>query len=357
MSIIIFIIILLVLVLFHEFGHFIAAKKSGVKVEEFGFGFPPRLFGIKIGETLYSINLLPIGGFVKLYGEEYSELERKKLSPELKNRTFVYKKPWQKTLIIVMGVVMNFILGWTLMSYLFTQGVPMPTNIAVGQVQINTPAAKAGIKEKDKIIRLIKDNKTYDVKLPTDIQSLAKRFGDQKVTLVIERNNKQINVSVIPRKNPPIGQGPLGIALTTSFKIVKYPWYTAPFYGLRDAASITKQIVSELFRIIFQFATLQKPKVDVTGPVGIAQYTGEAAKQGINAVLQLTALLSLNLAVINILPFPALDGGRLVFIIYEWITKKRTNQTLERNLNLAGIILLLTLVAIITINDIIRIYR
>src|SRR3990167_330650 len=143
-TIIAFLVILSVLVLVHELGHFLFAKKFGIKVEEFGFGFPPRVFGKKIGETIYSINLLPIGGFVKLYGEEYDELKKKKISDELKNKTFAYKKPWQKTVIIVLGVVMNFILGWTLMSYLFTQGVPMPGKVSIDQVQINTPAEKAG---------------------------------------------------------------------------------------------------------------------------------------------------------------------------------------------------------------------
>lgn len=357
MSILIFIVILLILVLVHEFGHFIAAKRSGVKVEEFGFGFPPRLFGKKIGETIYSINLLPIGGFVKLYGEEYDELKRQKLNDKLKSKTFVYKKPWQKAVIIILGVVMNFILGWTIMSYLFTQGVPMPGKVAVEKVQENTPAELAGLKPQDEIVKLVKDNKTYEINSPGDIQTLTKRFEGQEVVLVVERNNKPVSVKITPRKNPPKGQGPLGVALSPTFKIVKYPWYQAPFYGLRDTAFITKQIVTELSKTVFQLVTLQKPQVDVTGPVGIARFTDEAAKQGINSLLLLTALLSLNLAVINILPFPALDGGRLMFVLYEWITKKRVNQSVERNVNFIGIVILLSLAVIITINDIVKIYR
>ncbi|PIT89239.1 MAG: RIP metalloprotease RseP, partial [Candidatus Levybacteria bacterium CG10_big_fil_rev_8_21_14_0_10_36_7] len=118
---IIFFVILLILVLIHEFGHFFGAKKSGVKVEEFGFGFPPRLFGKKIGETLYSFNLIPLGGFVKLFGEEYHEEKKNKTDSQ---RAFVNKKPWQKTIIICGGVIMNFVLGWVITSYLFTVGVP-----------------------------------------------------------------------------------------------------------------------------------------------------------------------------------------------------------------------------------------
>ncbi|MFH0979900.1 MAG: site-2 protease family protein, partial [Candidatus Roizmanbacteria bacterium] len=124
MTILIFILTLTLLVLIHEFGHFLAAKKNGVRVEEFGFGLPPRIFGIRKGETLYSINLLPLGGFVKLYGEEYHEIKNKSLS----QRAFINKKPWVKFLIVISGVIGNFLLGWILISYLFTQGVPVPTN-------------------------------------------------------------------------------------------------------------------------------------------------------------------------------------------------------------------------------------
>jgi len=137
----------------------------------------------------------------------------------------------------------------------------------------------------------------------------------------------------------------------------KYPWYQAPFYGLIEAFNITKKIVVEFGRIIIQLITLHKPEVDVAGPIGIAQYTGQAIKFGKNAVLELLALLSLNLAVINILPFPALDGGRLVFVIYEWISKKKVNQKFEKYLNVIGFALLLTLAVFVTINDLIKIYR
>ncbi|QQG43948.1 MAG: RIP metalloprotease RseP [Candidatus Roizmanbacteria bacterium] len=359
MSILIFLIILVVLVVVHELGHFIAAKKNGVLVEEFGFGLPPRLFGIKIGETLYSLNLLPIGGFVKLYGEEYSELKEKKPSEKNKNRAFSFKKPWQKALIVVAGITGNFILGWVLISFLFTQGIPMPEKTVVEKVQSNTPAEKAGLKPKDAIIKVVKDNKTYIINSSpnTDMGTIANRFAGENITMIVKRDNKEINLSITPRKNPPQGQGPLGITLSTNFKVVKYPWYQAPFHGLNYAVSTTKLIITELTRISVQFVTFQKPKVDVAGPVGIARYAKEAQKQGMNALIELTALLSLNLAVINILPFPALDGGRLVFILYEWITKKRVNQKFERSLNFIGIILLLTLAAIITVNDILKIYR
>ncbi len=357
MSILLFFIILLVLVLIHEFGHFIAAKKNGVRVEEFGFGFPPRLIGKKIGETIYSFNLLPIGGFVKLYGEEYVEVKKEKQALKDKDKTFVYKKPGQKAIIIVAGVVMNFLLGWVLISYLFTQGVPTPTNkVIIEHVVTGSPAAESGLKTRDVVTKLIYKDKEYNITSSSELISLTKKFAGEEMILVLERDSSTVEVRLTPRKNPPVGQGPLGVAVT-SFVEKKYPWYQAPFFGLVEAFNITKHIVVELSKTFIQLITFQKPQVDVAGPIGIARFTGEAMKFGQNAVLQLVALLSLNLAVVNILPFPALDGGRLVFVIYEWITRKRVNHIIERNLNLIGIILLLTLALAITINDIMKIYR
>src|SRR3989338_2244203 len=359
MSILVFIIILGILILIHEFGHFLAAKKNGVLVEEFGLGFPPRLFGKKIGETLYSLNLFPIGGFVKLYGEEYHELQKtfnlKPPTSNLQQRAFAFKKPWQKALIIVAGVLSNFLLGWFIISYLFTQGVPTPLNkVLVEKVLPNSPAKEAGLKAKDYLVRLDQDGKSYTLSSPNDLTLLTQKFLGQKINLLVERGGKKISLELTPRKNPPKGQGPLGIIITSPFIEKKYPWYQAPVYGLIEAFNITQKIVSELLRVLVQLIALQKPKVDVAGPIGIAHFTGQAIKFGRNAVLELLALLSLNLAVINILPFPALDGGRFVFVVYEWITKKRVNKTVERYVNLFGIIVLLSLALVISIRDVTR---
>ncbi|MDO8497495.1 MAG: M50 family metallopeptidase [bacterium] len=356
-TIISFILILGLLVFVHELGHFIAAKKNGILVEEFGIGFPPRLFGIKKGETLYTINLLPLGGFVKVYGEEYHELATK--DKIHKDRAFAYKKPWQKAIVIVAGVIGNFLLGWVLISFLFTQGVPVAINkVFVDSVQHSSPAEQAGLK-KDDIISSLTPQSGSAIPLGTssELATIIQKYGDKQVTLTYIRNGNTYETQLTPRKNPPPGQGSIGIVMITKFTERKYPWYQAPFYGLGHAFDITKTIVTELSKTIIQLVSLQKPQVDVTGPIGIARFTGQAIKFGHNAVLEFIALLSLNLAVVNILPFPALDGGRLVFIIYEWITKKRVNQAFERNLNLAGIVILLTLAVLISINDVIKIYK
>jgi len=353
LTVLTFIIILVVLVLIHEFGHYFAAKKTGVYVEEFGFGFPPRVIGKKIGETLYSINLLPIGGFVKLFGEEYHETKEKVDDKKIpKERAFVNKKPWQKTIIITAGVVMNFLLGWVLISYLLTTGIPSPTGVGVEEVQSNSPAMEAGLQKGDRFVTIKHEDTQNDIILTGDLINNANRFAGDKVEITIERKGKQQTLFIVPRKDPPKGQGSMGVVITQLVETKQYPWYTAPYYGLIEAASMTKMITVELLKIPASFLSKSAPQVEFSGPIGIAKVVGEARQYGINALLQITALLSLNLAVINILPFPALDGGRLVFVIYEWITGRRSNQNLEKYLNLIGIIILLGLSLVITIFDI-----
>jgi regulator of sigma E protease len=356
MTILVFFLILLVLVVIHEFGHFFAAKKMGVYVEEFAFGFPPKLIAKKIGETLYSFNLLPLGGFVKLYGEEYHEDKVAKKDKIPSSRAFVNKKPWQKTIIIIGGVLMNFALGWAIISYLFTTGIPTPNGVAIMQVQPNSPAAEQGLLKNDKLISLKSGNRTVTLNTTYDLVRATKSYADKEVVITYERNGQQNMVTVKPRSNPPKNQGALGIIINQLVETKKYPWYTAPFYGLVEAFNMTKQILFEVLRIPVQFITEQKTDVEFSGPVGIARVVGEARKIGFKAILELTALLSLNLAVINILPFPALDGGRLVFIAYEWITGKQSNANLEKYMNLAGIIILLSLSALITWFDIQRFF-
>lgn len=351
MTIVVFLITLSILVLVHELGHFIAAKKSGVLVEEFGIGLPPRIFGVKKGETLYSLNWLPFGGFVKLYGEEYQE----KINPKLKNRAFNEKSTFKKALIITAGVIGNFLLSWFIFTYLFTQGVPVPTNkILIEKITANSPAASVSLKPGDQIISIISpEQKKTDLKKPEDLINLTKKYSGKKITLVVKRNGKTINFSITPRKNPPAGEGPLGVVIT-SFEIKKYPLWQAPFYGLSDSVKITAKITGEIFRAIFNFITFQKQTIDVTGPIGIAKYSGEMMKFGINAYLEFLSLISLNLAVINILPFPALDGGRLLIVLYEGIRKKRINKDVEKNLNLIGFAILISLAILVSINDIVR---
>ena len=355
MIVLIFILTLSILVLVHELGHFLMAKKMGVKVEEFGIGLPPKLFGIKKGETLYTVNLLPIGGFVKLFGEEYG-----KTAKGDKSRTFINKKPWQTTLIVLGGVLGNFLLGWLIFSFLVTQGIQVPTNkVTVDKVTNNSPASIAGLQEKDVILKFVPPISPISL-IPltssTSLITLTQKYAGKNIKLLVQRNNQQLIINLVPRINPPKGEGPLGISIN-SYMEKKYPWYTAPYYGLIEASNITFKIASELGKLLFGLITFQKQNVDVAGPIGIANLAGQAIKFGGNAFLQFLGLLSLNLAIINILPFPALDGGRLVFVFYEGITKKKPNKNFEKYTNLIGFIMLLSLAALITVNDIIKLIR
>jgi regulator of sigma E protease len=353
----IFFIILLILVLIHEFGHYYAAKKNGVYVEEFGFGFPPKVFAKKFGETLYSFNLLPLGGFVKLFGEEYHEEDKLHSDKKIpKERAFVNKKPWQKTIIIVAGVVMNFLLGWIIISYLMLSGIPKPSGVAIEQVVQDSPAYSAGILKGDIIEQFKVDDRAINLRAATELVNLSKQYAGEEITLTVKRGENLLDLDITPRVNPPEGQGTLGVVITQLTELKKYPWYQVPYFGLLEALNTTYQIGVEILKLPLQFFSDRPPVVEFAGPIGIAKYIGEARQYGLNAILQITALLSLNLAVINILPFPALDGGRLMFIIYEWVTGKKSSQNLEKYLNIFGFITLLGLSLLITINDLVKIW-
>jgi len=356
-TILAFIIVLSILVLIHELGHFLVAKKLGIKVEEFGFGFPPRLFGIKKGETLYSINLLPVGGFVKLYGEDAAgggSIKSKGESGKGKvniGRAFYARPIWQRFAVVVAGVVMNFVLAVVIISYLFgSQGVALPTeHIRITDVLPNSPAALAQLQKDDEILTV---NGT-SIKTTNEFIELIKKNLDKEVTLTIKSDGKTRDTVLTPRKDYPDGEGPVGVGIT-NIEIKKYPWYQAPFFGTLEALRFSWMIISGLGDMIFGFLFKGIQPEGVAGPVGVAQLTGQAVSYGVTATLWLTALLSINLAVLNVLPIPALDGGRLFFIIIEMVTRKKVNPKYEGYAHAAGIAVLLSLMLLITVFDVMR---
>lgn len=359
-TILVFFIILSVLVLVHEAGHFISAKLFGIKVEEFGFGLPPRAFGIKRGETIYSINWLPIGGFVKLYGEDEAGSgsiklpSGKKPSKDL-DRAFFSRPVWQRATVVFAGVFMNFVLAVAIISYLFSVvGVPTPgTKVTVDTVVKNSPADKAGLKKGD-IIEQVSGKEIKSVE--EVIASTKLKLGSQVELKVKTTNGKEETLTITPRKTYPANEGPMGIAISGNVIVKKYPWFEAPFVGVREALNESGLIVKGLASIVVQLATKGSLPSDVAGPVGIAELTGTVVSIGPYAVLSFVSLLSLNLAIINILPIPALDGGRLFFILFEAITRRKVNPNLESYAHTIGMALLLLLIALITIHDLIRIF-
>jgi regulator of sigma E protease len=358
-TIMVFLLILSVLVLIHEAGHFFVAKFFGIKVEEFGFGLPPRIAGKKFGETLYSINWLPIGGFVKLYGEDKAgggsvSLKQKVIKGDEK-RAFFAKPVWQRALVIFAGVFMNFVLAVVIISVLFSVvGVQTPGNkVTVDAVVKNAPADIAGLKVGDIIVSVNNIQVTTSEQLQ---QYTDAHVGDKLALEVKSQNSKVENIEVTPRKVYPSNEGPMGIAIEQNVVLKKYPWFKAPFIGTYQALQDSWLVVSGLVMLVVQLFTKGMVPQGVAGPIGIAQLTGVVIGIGPAAVLSLVSLLSLNLAIINLLPIPALDGGRLFFILIEGIFKKKVNREFEAKLHMIGMIVLLALIALITLHDLFRIF-
>ncbi|RJR24800.1 RIP metalloprotease RseP [Candidatus Microgenomates bacterium] len=359
MTLIIFILILSVLVFIHELGHFIAAKKAGILVEEFGFGLPPRIWGKKVGETIYSINALPIGGFVRLFGENGEQAETAEKIEKAKGRAFFEKSLFKRFSVLVGGVTMNVLLAIVVFSILyFIYGIPTKTGeIKILAVSSGSPASEIGLMPEDKIISV--DGREFN-EIDSFVEYTTAKAGEE-VELTVARENESQVYRVVPRKEPPEGEGPLGVAISDT-ELKKYPAWQMPYLGVREGfkESINwgKMILTSLKdNVLLRLVKGEAPSKDLAGPVGIYQITGQVKEAGFLALLQFLGILSVNLAIINILPFPALDGGRLVFLGYEAIFRKKVNPKIEVWANSIGMALLLALMLLITINDVARLVR
>ena len=378
LTVVTFFIVLSVLILVHELGHFLVAKKAGIKIEEFGFGYPPRMFSKKIGGTVYSINWLFFGGFVRLYGEELGEGIKGKDSKQ----AFWGKSKRARTLVITSGVLANFVLAIVVFSIVYSfSGIPFKTGrIKIAGLLPNSPAVQSGLKQEDIILK-VNEEKLKDV---NDFIRLIDEKKGQEVSLLIERNKDNpceqkvfggMNVEekpafscqegklilwVTPRVNPPQGEGPLGV-LVSDVEIRKYPFWQMPWRGtiegFKEAFGWASLILGSLKKMVVDLVFHGAVPKDVAGPIGIFQITGVVARSGFLNILQFMGILSVNLAVINILPLPALDGGRLVFIIYEAVTRRKPKPSFEQWVNMAGMAFLLLLIVLITVNDIGRLVR
>jgi len=356
-TIVVFILILSVLVLVHELGHFFVAKKLKIKVEEFGFGLPPRALSFKRGETIYSINWLPIGGFCRLYGEDEAgsgSVKVKTSEAKIKDshRAFFSRPAWQRAAVSVAGVVMNFLLAVVLISYLFSAvGVPVSGNkVVVADIVKNSPAAKAGLKINDVFVSIDKTK----ISGAEQLVSITKKHLGEPISVQLTRNGKAKTIDVTPRKIYPANEGPMGVSISQNYEVVKYPWYKAPFLGTWEALKESWLIASGLGVALYQLLFFGVAPKGVAGPVGIAQLTGQFVQIGPYAVMSFVSLLSLNLAILNILPFPALDGGRLFFIVLEVVFRRKVNQKFEAYAHAIGMAILLALIALITIHDLVR---
>lgn len=341
-TIVAFIAVIAVLILSHELGHFFTARAAGVAVPEFGFGFPPRLFAIKKGGTTYVINLLPLGGYVKLAGEEDP-----KVAGSLAGKSIPIR-----LLVLASGSIMNFLLPIVLFSVAFM----VPHNQISGRVMIEevaagSPAAAAGIVPGDVMLEL----NGKQLNSSGDLQRYAQINLGKEVNLLIQHaDNTTSTVQVVPRWKPPSDQGAIGVkADTANYTIFKEH---LPFWKAIPMGFVTSFETLGLFKNAIISMFIGTSPVGVTGPVGIAQITGEAIKVGFSALLEFTAFLSMNLAIFNLFPLPALDGGRIAFVVVEWARRgRRVNPRTEATIHLVGFIVFILFMVAVTYQDIIRI--
>ncbi len=362
MSILIFLAVLFVLVLVHELGHFAVAKWTGMRVDEFGIGFPPKLFGIKKGETEYTFNLFPVGGFVKIYGEDSVGVE----GGDHGNRSFISKNKWAQTAVLVAGVTMNVLLAWVLVASAFMVGVQSSVSeadatpdaqLTITSVLPESPADKAALLPGTIIKEVSAGDEKLEVLSPTAFSAFIATHVDTPITIAHTYSGELRIVQLTPQAGVIVAdaQKPaIGVALT-QIDVVKRSvtdaFADAGAYTITSLHDITVGIASLLYDAVRMEADFSQ----VAGPIGIVGLVGEASAYGVTALLMFTAFISLNLAVINILPFPALDGGRLLFVFIETLKGSPIKAQYVAVLNTVGFFLLILLMVAVTWNDIARI--
>ena len=362
---IIFILIFSFLIISHELGHFLVAKKLGIKIEEFGIGFPPRIFDRKIGETIYSVNWIPFGGFVRIYGE----------SPDQENlkdpRSFANKSPKQKSAVLLAGVAVNFLvatilfyflLGFSgfqtyqaqLFDYEFPFGEQRNFPI-ISMVAEDSPAYLAGIRP----FYLVLKGNGEELKSPGKVISFVNENKGEEVSLLLKNihTREEKLVKLVPRLEPPEGEGAIGVAIgevnRLSYNSPIERILSGPLHSL-NLFHFSGSAFGYLIRTSIKQRDIEPISRSVSGPVGILAFTKMSIDGGVWQVFYLIAAISLALAAVNILPIPAADGGRMMFVLYEAIAKKRAPAKVERSVNTVGFFILLILFILITFNDIIR---
>ena len=324
------------LVLGHEFGHFIVAKINGVKVEEFAIGMGPQIFKIKGIETVYSIRLLPIGGFVKMLGEyEGSEEE---IPEDEKERTYTHKHPLRKITIVLAGPIMNFIL-----AFIIFMGLNMfkgYSSTVIKEVVDNSPAQSAGVQVGDKLITI---NGKKFLNWNDFVFKLQTSENKDNINITVLRNNQEVNLNIKPK----VENNSILIGIKPEF-IDKPNFFQSISMGFKETLMEIKQIIWSLAQLITGKANFK----DLGGPITIFKVSGQAAKSGISNLLNFTAFLSVNLGVFNLIPFPALDGGAFIVNLIEFISKKRIKQDTLSKINFVGFVLLILLMIVITVKDI-----
>lgn len=340
------IISLALLILGHEAGHFFAAKFFGMKVNEFGIGFPPRIFARKMGETEYSVNWLPFGGFVKIAGEEERMLDGVEhlnaLSPEEKQRFFLFQPAWKRSAVLLAGILMNVAVGWLLFSLVFMAGSPVA--ILVQDVRPGSPADQIGIVRGDAI---------EGFESAAAFTATMKAKGGEEISLSLRRGEESLTYRVTPLKDPKPGEGALGV-LIAQVGVPKEPPLRALQSGLSMTASVGGDTVKAFYDVGKNLVSRGSVPEGVVGPVGMFSVAKSAGEEGLASFAWLIALISVNLAVLNLIPFPALDGGKFLLVLIEKMKGSPISRKIELWLNGLGFAALLLLMVLVTMRDVAR---
>jgi regulator of sigma E protease len=350
-TLVLFLVTFTVIIAVHEFGHYFTARLLGMKVLEFAFGFPPRIAAIRHAGIDYSINAIPFGGFVRILGQDDFTIHQ---AGEGEPGSFTSKPWWAQAIVLAAGVTMNMVLALAVLTIAFATGTTASTGVVrVDQVAPDSPAQKVGIQVGD-VVRSI-DGKpiTRSNDLVTYVKSQARLHPGQEVTLEIERNGAPLTVKAVPRAEPPEGEGPLGIRLDEVQGAVAVPLPEAFGQAVALSGQVVVQIAELPGQLLAPRAATGGPTVG--GPIEIFRITGQVAQSGIPTFLKLVGVLSVNLAVLNIVPFPGLDGGRLFFVLLRGIFRVRLSPQAEAAIHAVGFVLLLLLLVVVSISDIRRV--
>lgn len=356
MSVIIFIIILGLLIFVHELGHFLVAKKSGIRVDEFAIGFPPKIFSFKKGGTRYALNLVPFGGYVKIFGENPDEESIDKNATD----SFVNKNKWIQAAVLFAGVLFNAIFAWILFTVAFMIGfdvqkdqfsfIDKPSEIQVLGVSDDSPAMASGIVEGDSVLSLTKDGQEVLFEDADQAIDFIQITETPFILGVVDNEGEYKNIE-LSSKYESDGKQIIGVYLEDIVN-VRSNTFEAVWNGFLLTGFSLKEITIAIGGLIGDSFSGEADLENVAGPVGIVTLVDEAAAVGIVSLITFTAFISLNLALLNLAPFPALDGGRLVVILIEGITRKDLNPKIVNWVNAVGFFILIGLMIIITISDI-----
>lgn len=396
-TILIFGLILGVLIFVHELGHFVTARRNGVTAHEFGFGFPPRAIGIVKNDngkwkvvfgnreyygdkTLYSINIIPLGGFVRIKGEnpvheedikdfeKLSEADKEYVRMSNDPDSFAKQSAWVRFKILVAGVTMNFALAWVLIAIVLMLGAPEPMDETIDPAKIvgsigvqivavdpESPAAEAGINVGDSVTQVCSSGECVDIATADQLRDTIYAYQGQQIDVEIQRGKETVIASGVPRTDVEEGQGAFGISMMETV-LVKYPLHEAIWEGLMRVFGLIVMILVAFWKLIASLVTGSGVSAEIAGPVGIAMMTDQMRDLGFIYLLQFTAILSVNLGIINALPIPALDGGRITFLIIEKIKGSPINQKIEGMAHTFFFVALIGLMLVITVRDVWRLF-